>query len=144
MDDPDSPRGALATFPLRLAPGDDLRRRIEQTASAQGWGAAFVVAGMGSLRPAAVRFAGAEQASVIDRDLELLTLTGSLSPDGAHLHMSVADETAHVLGSHVAYGCRVRTTAELLIAVLPEWRFARELDMRTGFPELVVRAARGG
>src|SRR5688572_5380277 len=128
----------------RLEPGDDLRRRVEDTALAHGWGAAFVVAGIGSLRPAALRFAGADQASVIDRDLELLSLTGSLSPHGAHLHMSVSDETGQVLGGHVAYGCRVRTTVELLITVLPGWRFTRELDTRTGFSELVVRPARGG
>jgi uncharacterized protein len=144
MDDSDSPRGALATFPLRLEPGDDLRRRLEDTALDLGWGAAFVVAGIGSLHPAALRFAGADQASVVDRDLELLSLTGSLSPDGSHLHMSVSDETGQVLGGHVAYGCRVRTTVELLIAVLPGWRFTRELDTRTGFAELVVRPARGG
>lgn len=138
MNDRDSPTSALATFPLRLAPGEDLRRAIEETASKHGWEAAFVIAGIGSLRPAAVRLAGAEQESLIDRDVELLTLAGSLSPDGAHLHMSIADETGRVTGGHVAYGCRVRTTAELLIAVLPGWHLARAPDPRTGFPELVV------
>lgn len=134
------PSSALATLPLRLSPGDDLRRVLEQATAAQGWRAAFVIAGIGSLRPAAVRLAGAEQALVIDRDLELLTLTGSLAPAGAHLHLSVADDTGRVLGGHVVYGCLVRTTAEVLVALLPEWDFAREPDARTGFSELVVRS----
>lgn len=139
MADPETPRTTLATLALRLVPGDDLRRRIEEASTAQAWEAAFVVAGIGSLRPAALRLAGASEAVVIDRDLELLTLSGSLSPDGAHLHMSIADETGRVMGGHVAYGCRVRTTAEVLIAVLPGWRFAREPDARTGYAELAVR-----
>lgn len=134
------PSSALVTLPLRLSPGDDLRRALEEATAAQGWQAAFVIAGIGSLRPAAVRLAGADQALVIDRDLELLTLTGSLAPAGAHLHLSIADDTGRVLGGHVAYGCRVRTTAEVLVAVLPEWNFAREPDARTGFAELVVRS----
>lgn len=140
MADHDTRTGGLATLPVRLQPGDDLRRALEELTRAQGWKAAFVVAGIGSLNPAAVRLAGADEALVIDRDVELLTLCGSLSPDGAHLHLSIADDTGRVTGGHVAYGCRVRTTAELLVALLPSWRFAREADPRTGFAELHIQA----
>ena len=44
-----------------------------------------------------------------------------------------------VFGAHVAPGCFVRTTAEVLLALLPEWAFAREPDALTGYDELVVR-----
>jgi predicted DNA-binding protein with PD1-like motif len=40
----------------------------------------------------------------------------------------------------VAQGCIVLTTAEVLLALLPDWRFTREPDARTGYDELVVRA----
>jgi len=33
----------------------------------------------------------------------------------------------------------VRPTAEVLIVLLPEWSFVRELDPTTGFAELVIR-----
>ena len=36
--------------------------------------------------------------------------------------------------------CRVRTTAELLIALLPDWDFSRETDAATGYLELVAKA----
>lgn len=133
----DSEDGALRPVALRLAPGEDLRRALEDQARARGWQAAFVLGGIGSLRPAAIRMAGAEQALILEQDLELLTLSGSIGPQGAHLHASVGDASGKVTGGHVAYGCRVRTTAELLVAVLPGWQFARELDERTGYPELV-------
>ena len=74
-------------------------------------------------------------------ELEILTLAGSLSPDGAHLHMSLADSAGRVIGGHVAQGCVVRTTAEVLVAMLPEWSFTREVDPVTGFAELAVRSA---
>jgi hypothetical protein len=37
----------------------------------------------------------------------------------------------------------VRTTAEVLVVVLPGWSFARESDPATGFPELVIRKEPG-
>jgi predicted DNA-binding protein with PD1-like motif len=71
--------------------------------------------------------------------MEIISLAGSLSGDGAHLHMSVSDRDGRVWGGHVAYGNIVRTTVEALIAVLPEWSLSREVDATTGYPELVVR-----
>lgn len=71
--------------------------------------------------------------------MEILTLAGSLSPDGAHLHMSVADAQGRVVGGHVTPGCIVRTTVEVLIALLPEQRFSREHDVESGCKELVIR-----
>ena len=38
-----------------------------------------------------------------------------------------------------APGCIVRTTAELLLALLPDWHFGRASDPATGFAELTVR-----
>lgn len=40
----------------------------------------------------------------------------------------------------MAPGCIVHTTAEVLLALLPEWEFAREHYALTGHDELVVRA----
>ena len=43
-----------------------------------------------------------------------------------------------VLGGHLMPGCTVRTTAEVVLALLPGWRFTRAPDAATGFMELVV------
>jgi predicted DNA-binding protein with PD1-like motif len=129
----------MHAHPLRLSPGDDLRLTLQDTLRQLGLDAAFVLQGIGSLSVAQLRFAGADEATELRDDLELLTLAGSISPDGAHLHMSVADPRGHVFGGHVAAGCIVRTTAELLLVLLPEHRFARESDAATGFLELAIR-----
>ena len=126
----------MKALPLRIDPDEDLRRALE----ARGGSAAFVIAGIGSLHAASLRFAGRKDAQVLEGPLEILTLSGSLSADGAHLHMSVADSTGKVNGGHVAYGCRVRTTAEVLLADLPGWSLTRERDAATGYPELVVHS----
>ncbi|HEU4372899.1 MAG TPA: PPC domain-containing DNA-binding protein [Telluria sp.] len=130
----------MQTLPLRLLPGQDLREALEAVLGEQAASAAFVLQGIGSLSVAQLRLAGAEQATTLVGDLEILTLAGSLAPDGAHLHMSISDTQGRVFGGHVAAGCIVRTTAEILVAVLPDHDFSRELDAAgSGFRELVVR-----
>ncbi len=119
---------------LRLNPGDDLRGALE-AAGRTG----FVVAGIGSLGGAQLRFAGEPGPTALGGPLEILTLSGSLTPDGAHLHVSVADASGRVFGGHVCAGCEVRTTAELLVALLPAGALARAFDVATGHAELQVR-----
>jgi predicted DNA-binding protein with PD1-like motif len=125
-------------LPLRLRPGDDLRRALEAALAAQGHTAAFVLSGIGSLAEAPVRCAGAEHATLLQGDLEILTLAGSIAANGSHLHASLSDGRGTVFGGHVAYGCRVRTTAEVLLALLPGWDFTRQADAQTGYAELVM------
>ena len=126
-------------WPVRLLPGDDLRLALQAVVAAQGCTAAFVLAGIGSLRGAQLRLAGAEQPITLSGDVELLSLSGSVAVDASHLHMSLADADGRVLGGHVAPGCMVRTTAEVLLQLLPGWDFRREVDAGTGWAELVIR-----
>jgi predicted DNA-binding protein with PD1-like motif len=131
----------MRAWPLRLSPGDDLRASVVAALAGQGVAAGFVLQGIGSLSVAQLRYAGLPQPAALRGDLEILTLAGSIAPDGAHLHMSVSDAQGRVYGGHVGAGCIVRTTAELLLALLPEHQFAREHDAATGFLELTIRSA---
>jgi predicted DNA-binding protein with PD1-like motif len=126
-------------LPLRLRPGDDLRRALEAAIAGRQLQAAFVLQGIGSLHDASLRLAGADAATLVAGDSEILTLAGSVAPGASHLHASLADARGQVIGGHLPYGCRVRTTAEVLIALLPGWAFEREADAATGYAELVVR-----
>ncbi len=119
---------------LRLNPGADLRGALEALART-----GFVVAGIGSLAHAQLRFAGEPGPTRIEGPLEILTLSGSLTPDGAHLHTSLSDASGRVLGGHVCAGCEVHTTAELLVAPLPAGSLSRAFDPATGYTELVIR-----
>jgi predicted DNA-binding protein with PD1-like motif len=130
---------AMQILPVRLAPQDDLRATLEAVLHEHGGGAAFVLQGIGSLSVALVRLAGMAQPLELRADLEILTLAGSLSPDGAHLHISVADAQGRVTGGHLCPGSIVRTTAEVLVALLPDYRFTREDDAATGYKELAIR-----
>ena len=124
--------------PLRLLPGVDLRAALEAELGARSQSAGFVISAVGSLTGARLRRAGAVEPDHVRGDLEILTLAGTVAVNGSHLHMSVADSDGRVLGGHVASGCIVRTTAEVLLVLLPEWSFKRVLDPATGFAELAI------
>jgi predicted DNA-binding protein with PD1-like motif len=128
----------MKVIPLRLQPGADLRQALEAWMGEQQERAGCVISAVGSLSVAQLRFAGAAEATAIHGELEILSLSGTLSPDGSHLHITIADSSGAVLGGHLCVGSMVRTTAELVIGLLPEWRFSRELDPATGYPELRI------
>ena len=129
----------MSFLPVRLPPGVDLRRALDDLAAAQASASAFVVAGIGSLVEARLRYAGEATETRIEGPLEILSLSGTLGAGGSHLHMAVSDAAGRVYGGHVGRGNVVRTTAEVLLAPLPDWSLGRAHDPATGFAELVVR-----
>ncbi len=129
----------MSLVPIRLAPGAELKRALEAAATEHADGSAYVVAGIGSLQSASLRFAGEAQDVELPGPLEILSLSGTLSPSGCHLHMSVSDAAGRVWGGHVGSGNVVRTTAEILLASLKGWVLGREFDTATGYDELAVR-----
>ena len=130
----------MKVVPLRLQPGADLRGALDAWMGEQEAQAGCLISAVGSLSVVQLRLAGASEATLIRGDLELLSLSGTLSRDGAHLHIAVASSTGSVIGGHLCPGSLVRTTAELVIGLLPEWRFRRELDPATGYAELEIKA----
>jgi predicted DNA-binding protein with PD1-like motif len=132
----------VSYLPLRLPPGEDLRRALEATATAAGSGS-FVVSGIGSLWHPRLRFAAAEAETQLEGPFEILSLSGSITPEGAHLHIAVADGQGQVVGGHLCHGSRVRTTAEILLACPDGWQLSRLDDATTGYQELHVQALPG-
>lgn len=124
---------------IRLKPGTDLRASLLAYCAEQQTGAACVLACVGSLERAVIRFADAPHGTVLAQKLEILTLSGTLSRHGAHLHITVADAVGSVSGGHLLDGSLVYTTAELVLGLLPSVAFERSFDPATGTNELDVR-----
>jgi predicted DNA-binding protein with PD1-like motif len=123
---------------FRLTGGADLRESIEAWVRSSGIHAGCVLACVGSLSRAVLRMPGATDFLDIERDIEIVSMEGTLSPDGCHVHVAVSDRTGAVLGGHLVSGCTVRTTAEIVLAEVESHDFRREHDSATGFAELVV------
>jgi uncharacterized protein len=128
----------VETLALRLHPGADIRQEIEALAKRESITAGVILGAVGSLSKTCLRFAGHDKPTELTGKHEILTLSGMLSHAGTHLHMSVSNSQGECIGGHVARGCEVYTTLELVIGLLPDTTFQRVVDQETGFKELSV------
>lgn len=129
---------AVKTTALRLLPGADVRRELENFAKLEQISAAVILGAVGSLSQTNLRFADQDQHTALAGKQEILTLSGMLSVAGVHLHMSVSNAQGECRGGHVVYGCLVYTTLEIAIALMPHLEFQRSPDAATGFKELKI------
>jgi hypothetical protein len=128
----------MRTFAVRLRPGQDLKRELLALSEREGIQAGWVGTCVGSLSRVVLRLAGGVEHATREEPFEIVSLVGTLSRNGSHLHLSVADAQGHGSGGHLADGCTVRTTAEVVVASDDRLRFTREHDPATGYDELVV------
>ena len=109
----------MRTLPLKLGPGSDLRRSLEQLAIEQG-AAGFVLGVVGNLSRATFQCAGRSGPTILEGDLEIITLQGTVAPGGVHLHLSLSDSDCQVWGGHLEPGTLVLKGADLLVGFLPD------------------------
>jgi predicted DNA-binding protein with PD1-like motif len=129
---------ALRAHALRLHPGEDLRKRLEAFAASRGVRAGYVATCVGSVRVASLRFADQKESTTLTGPFEIVSLTGTLSVDGPHLHVSLSDSSGRTVGGHLSEGTIVYTTAEVVLVEVVGARFTRVIDPATSFKELVV------
>ena len=129
----------LKTYAVRLRPGQDLRRELVAFAERNGLEAAFVMTCVGSLRHAALRLANKPDTTHYEDKFEILSLVGTLCPDGPHLHVALSDGQGRTIGGHLQEGNLIYTTAEIVLGDLPNFRFCRPIDAETGYDELDIK-----
>lgn len=132
----------MKVFALRLRPGQDLRLEIEKFAKAKRLKAGFIITTVGSLEKASLRLADQSNSTSFDGKFEIVSLVGTIAPDGVHLHLSLSDSAGKTIGGHLVEGCRIYTTAEILIGEAQGLRFSRETDSVYGYKELKIRGRR--
>ena len=129
----------MQPLPLKLAPGSDLRLSLEELAQRDGI-SGFVVGVVGNLTKASFQCPGQAEPTVLEGDLEVITLNGTFSPEGVHLHLSLSDGACQVWGGHLEPGTIVQKGVDLLIGVLEqrEGRPARQTAAATPRIEIAV------
>ena len=109
----------MQPLPLKLAPGSDLRLSLEELAQRDGI-SGFVLGVVGNLTKASFQCPGQAEPTVLEGDLEVITLNGTFSPEGVHLHLSLSDGACQVWGGHLEPGTIVQKGLDLLIGVLEQ------------------------
>ncbi|MEO0541471.1 MAG: PPC domain-containing DNA-binding protein [Cyanobacteria bacterium P01_A01_bin.105] len=123
---------------LRLNPGEDLKQSLLRYCCDRKIEAAYILSCVGSLRRAVLRFSNQSDGTVLEHTLEILSLAGTLSQHGAHLHMAVSDGGGRVTGGHLMDSSLIYTTAEIVLGIVPNTVFKRETDPLTGYRELTI------
>ncbi len=126
-------------YAFRLKPGEDLKKSIQQFVEQKQIKAGWINTGVGSLTHYNIRFANQAAPSSGDGHFEIVSLTGTVSVNGSHLHLSISDSTGRTLGGHLVDGNLVYTTVEVVITASNQLEFTRPVDAGTGFKELEVK-----
>jgi hypothetical protein len=125
-------------YALRLHPGDDLKIKLAEFVKENKIKAGYIITCVGSLNKATLRLSNRNETQTWKEGFEITSLTGTLSPDGNHLHISIADKEGVTIGGHLMDGSIISTTAEIIIGEAPDLIFRREQDSVTTFKELKI------
>ncbi|UFH57445.1 DNA-binding protein [Spirosoma sp. KNUC1025] len=128
----------MSTYSFRLRPGQDLKQELDILVQQKRIGAGAILSCVGSLTDVTLRLANQDGSSKWHGHFEIVSLVGTLSVNGSHLHLSVADSTGRTLGGHLLEGCKIYTTAEIVVGIMPDITYTREIDPTFGYRELVI------
>ncbi len=109
----------MRSLPLKLEPGSDLRLTIEQLGRDQN-SSGFVLGVVGNLSSAAFQCPGRSEPTVLEGNLEIITLNGFFTPVNVHLHLSLSDADCQVWGGHLEPGTIVLKGADILVGLIDE------------------------
>lgn len=129
-------------FAFRLGPHEDLRQGILRVAQEHKLKAAAIVTCVGSLEATNLRYANRNDGQRSPGHFEIVSLTGTVSDESSHLHLSVSDSTGRTTGGHLLDGNLIYTTAEIVLVELSGLEFEREVDSTYGYRELKITKRR--
>jgi len=129
----------MTVYALRLHPGQDLKRELDAFAKGNHLQAGFVITCVGSLRKVKLRPANQKEPLLREAKFEIVSLVGTFSVDGSHLHISLSDSTGATIGGHLLEGNEIYTTAEIVLGEADQLQFNREIDPETTFKELKIK-----
>ncbi|MBI5842127.1 MAG: DNA-binding protein [Chloroflexi bacterium] len=128
----------MKTHTFRLKPNQDLFDEIESFVAAHNIEAGCVLSSVGSLTHATLRLANRSDYTEYDGHFEIVSLNGTVSTNGSHLHISISDGDGKTIGGHLVSGCKIYTTAEIVIAAFDDVIYKREFAEDSGYEELAV------
>ena len=123
---------------LRLKPGQDLKVSIQEFAVTHNIRAGWVITAVGSLTQGNLRLANRQSGTLTKGFYEIISLSGTVSVNGSHLHIAISDGDGIMTGGHLMKGCIVFTTAEIILGESTGLIFTREHDGSTEWKELQI------
>jgi predicted DNA-binding protein with PD1-like motif len=126
-------------YAFRLKPGEDLQKGLENAVKQNNIKAGWINTCVGSLTDYQIRFANQPKCDTGSGHFEIVSLVGTLSINGSHVHLSISDSTGKTIGGHLMEGCKIYTTAEIVITSTDRFNFERAEDGTTPWKELQIK-----
>lgn len=124
---------------MRLEPKSDLKLSLLEKMAQENIQSGSIVSAVGSLSHMRVRIADGKTTEEHHENMELISLSGTLTDGHIHAHLSAINGDMEVFGGHLLEGCLVNTTMELVLLDLSAvFENKRVLDPKTGYDELKV------
>ncbi|WP_269605372.1 PCC domain-containing protein [Prochlorococcus marinus] len=80
---------------------------------------AFLISAVGDLSKVSLKCPLNDKPVILEKKLEIITLSGYIMSTESHLHISVSDENCSVFGGHLHSGTMVLKSLDILIGVIP-------------------------
>ena len=132
----------MKTHTFRLKPNQDFFDSIQEFVEKNNIEAGCILSAVGSFTHATLKLANRDLLTEYDGHFEIVSITGTVSIHASHIHISISDGDGKTIGGHLVSGCKIYTTAEIVIAEFEDVVYKRELlENDSGYEELVVYKA---
>ncbi|CAD8155059.1 unnamed protein product [Paramecium pentaurelia] len=131
----------IRSHTLRLRPNQNIVKELQQYIETNQIKAASISTCVGSLLKCSIRFANQPQFTEINGHFEIVSLVGTISVYGQHIHISLSDTEGKMIGGHLPFydnECIIYTTAEIVLLEHIDTIYARKLDPTYGYYELYI------
>ena len=129
----------MRSHTFRLKPAQDLFDSIEEFVKQNNIEAGCILSSVGSLTHATLRLANRSYYNDYEGHFEIVSMTGTVSIYGSHIHVAISDGDGVTIGGHLVSGCKIYTTAEIVLLELDDVVYKREMyENDSGYEELVV------
>jgi uncharacterized protein len=128
----------MENYTFRLSPGQDLFDSIDAFVMQAQIEAGCILSGVGSLTDVVLRLANRKMYNEYAGYFEIVSMTGTVSIHGSHLHIAISNGDGVTIGGHLVSGCKIYTTAEIVIVAFPDMVYRREYAEDSGYDELKV------
>lgn len=129
----------MKPYLFRLSPHMDLKLSLLEFCADAHIQTGVIISAVGSLTTAVIRSADGITEHTLQGPFEVTSLSGTITNDSAHLHVSLFDAQLKGFGGHVKAGCIVHTTMEIAVLDLSEHvETERSFDPETGYDELRI------
>ncbi|MFV0254700.1 MAG: PPC domain-containing DNA-binding protein [Erysipelotrichaceae bacterium] len=121
---------------IRLAENADVKKELKALNITSG----CIISAVGCLKHLHIRLAEADNEYNQAIKVEVLSLSGTISSDGLHLHIGTIDKEFNCYGGHLLDGSIVDTTLEIVIMIFNDIELTRLYDKNTGYKELKIKS----